>query len=89
MNIRCRLSPAALEGHSACVVSNSMFVFGGSTDGAPQNSLWQFDFGQYYVNCLVNNKTLHCIGHWKLTAVVDEMSTNVKSAVIVKKSSSF
>jgi len=24
-----------------------MFVFGGCTDGAPQNSLWQFDFGQY------------------------------------------
>ena len=51
MNIRCRLSPAALEGHSACVVSNSMFVFGGCTDGVPQNNLWQFDFGQCEYIC--------------------------------------
>ena len=47
VHVRCRLSPAALEGHSACVVANSMIVFGGCTDGIPQNSLWQFDFGQY------------------------------------------
>ena len=62
MNVRCRLSPAALEGHSASVVSNSMFVFGGCTDGAPQNSLWQFDFGQYVYNVSVSNKTCNCTG---------------------------
>jgi len=45
MHIRCRFSPSALEGHSACVVGNSMFVYGGCVDGVPQNSLWQFDFG--------------------------------------------
>ena len=47
--MRCRYSPAALEGHSSCVVDNSMLVFGGCTDGTPQNSLWQFDFGQLVV----------------------------------------
>jgi len=46
VHVRCRLSPAALEGHSASVVDNSMIVFGGCSDGVPQNTLWQFDFGQ-------------------------------------------
>ena len=54
VNIRCRFSPAALEGHSASVVGNSMFVFGGCTDGAPQNTLWQFDFGQYCIQCVTS-----------------------------------
>jgi len=46
LHIRCRVSPSALEGHTACVIGNSMFVFGGCTDGVQQNTLWQFDFGQ-------------------------------------------